>query len=251
MRIVSTMSATVLVSLLLSGQANAADIYQGSGGSLKDGPYTAPSTIYFAIRGGATFADETDFDIALGDATLNVENEYDEPGFFISGAIGVSLASWTGVEGLRGELELGYLRNDIDQHIVAGGAFDSADSFGETSAIFGLANIFYDFNQFGRIKPFLGAGIGIAKVKFDDHGVDLSGDGISNGNNTVVQNDSDTGFAYQLSAGANITITESVDLELGYRYLGITGVDLTSTTGPTSDVDVDNHIVYGGLRFKL
>jgi len=227
---------------MMSGPAIAADIYEGDRGSLKDPVYAGPgSTYYFALRGGAAFTDDTDFDTDLG----NVVNEYDEPGYFVSGAVGMSMASLTGIGGLRGELELGYLESEIDTHTVDGGLFPSNDSFGETSAFFGLVNLFYDFNQFGAIKPFIGGGIGFASVDFDGHGVTGPG---------VVMDDDDTGFAYQLSAGANIAISASTDIELGYRYMGVTDVELTSTTAGgnvTSDVDVDNHIIYGGLRFKM
>jgi opacity protein-like surface antigen len=220
----------------------AADIYtKGSGGSFKDGPVAvASSSFYVSIRGGATFAQDTDFDV-LG---LNVENEYEDVGFMVSGAFGKSFAGWGGgMGGLRGEIEIGYLRNDIDAHDVEVlGRFSGSDAFGETSAVFGLVNLYYDFNPLGRFKPFVGAGIGVAKVDFDGHGVSAVG---------VVMDDSDTAFAFQLSAGTHISLSESVDLELGYRFLGLHGAELEAVDGTSSDVDVNNHIIYGGLRFKM
>jgi opacity protein-like surface antigen len=63
--------------------------------------------------------------------------------------------------------------------------------------------------------------------------------------------DDDVGFAYQLSAGANIALSKEIDLELGYRFLGVTGLELEAVDGTASDIDVENHVVYGGLRFKL
>lgn len=253
---IKTAVALALTAIAAAGQANAADIYRDSGGvSLKDEPLpVSSSTYYFAIRGGATFAEDTDFDfdpLTGGLGLENVENQYEDMGFFVSGAIGMSLASMTGVSGLRGELEAGYLQNDIDAHVLnfadeTSAKISGSDAFGETSAIFGLVNLYYDFNQFGGFKPFIGAGLGIAQVEFDRHGVTLDGLG-----DVVALDDEDTGFAYQLSAGANIAVSDSVDIEIGYRYLGITEVELEAVDGTASDVDVDNHIVYGGLRFKM
>jgi opacity protein-like surface antigen len=148
-----------------------------------------------------------------------------------------------GLDGFRGELEVGYFQSDIDAHdIEVLGFFDGDDAFGETAGIYGLVNVFYDFKGFGGITPFVGAGIGAASVDFDGHGVDAIG---------VVMDDDDVGFAYQLSAGANISLSKEIDLELGYRFLGVTGLELEAVDGTASDVDIENHVVYGGLRFKL
>lgn len=246
MRYIFTPAAVLAVAGCLSaGQAFGADIYKGdSGASYKDAPAPfAAYGIYLAVRGGAAFAQNTDFDFDA--LSVNVENQYEDNGYFVSGAIGKSLTGMTGIGGLRGELEVGTFGSDIDAHNVGGALFEGDDAFGTTSGLFGLVNIFYDFNQFGRFKPFIGGGIGLARVEFDGHGVNLGG------TDTVVMDDEDTGFAYQLSAGANIALTDTVDLELGYRYLGVTGLELEAVDSTVSDVDVDNHIIYGGLRFKM
>jgi opacity protein-like surface antigen len=235
-----SVSSLALLVALAPASVNAADIYGGDkGGSLKDAPvYERPYTYYIAVRGGAVFTQDTDFEV-LG---LNVENQYDEPGYFISGAVGASMAG-LGLDGFRGELEVGYFQSDIDAHDVeALGLFEGDDAFGETSGIYGLVNVFYDFKGFGSVTPFLGAGIGAASVEFDGHGVTPVG---------VVMDDDDVGFAYQLSAGANIALSKEIDLELGYRFLGVTGLELEAVDGTASDIDVENHVVYGGLRFKL
>jgi len=237
------LTAGLCAAAVMSAPTLAADIYDGHGGSLKD-PYTAaPSVYYFALRGGATFAEDTDFTILDG-GVRTLTNEYEDPGLFVSGAVGMSMTSLTGVDGLRGEVEFGYLQSDVDRHVESGlPPISSADSFGETSAFFGLVNLFYDFNQFGRLKPFIGGGVGFANVDFDGHAI--------NDPANPVMDDGGTGFAYQLSAGANFALTESIDIEIGYRYMGVTDVDLTSEQGVDADIDFDSHIIYGGLRFKM
>lgn len=197
---------------------------------------------YVIVRGGAAFSDDTDFGIqSLGFS--DVENEYDT-GFFVSGAVGTSLTEWTGMAGLRGEIEFGYLESEIDSHTLDGAVtFDGGDAFGETSAFFGLASLYYDIPLGTRVvKPFIGGGIGFGQVEFEGHGVTASG---------VVMDDEDTGFAFHGTAGANIEIADNVSAEVGYRYFEITDVELTSEDNVESSIDFGNHIVYGGLKYKF
>jgi opacity protein-like surface antigen len=229
-----------ILGAMIALPASAADIYNRGGASFKDVPPPAvASGFYVVVRGGATFAEDTDFD--LDTSPVTVTNEYDDTGYTVSGAVGYEMSKLYG-GAIRAELELGYFENEIEAHKLNGARVSGKDAFGETSAFYGLANLYYDFASFGRIKPFVGAGIGFANVEFDGHGVTTAG---------VVMDDEDTGFAYQLSAGANIGLTSKVDLEIGYRFLGVTGVELDAVDGTTSDIDVDNHIIYGGLKFKL
>ena len=57
------------------------------------------------------------------------------------------------------------------------------------------------------MSPYLGAGIGVARVSLD--GYTSSG--------TLIVDDSDTVFAGQLSAGVLYALNEQVSLDLGYR----------------------------------
>jgi len=233
--------ASVPLALIAVGPAVAADL--GGDGGFKDGgfvdPVPAEAQFYGVLRGGVTFPDDTDFQV-LG---LGVENGYDDAGYFVSGALGTSLTGVLGVAGFRGELEIGGIGNDIDSHNVQGlGQFTDVNAFGETNAIFGLASIYYDFATGTGFTPFIGAGGGFANVEFDGHGVTPTG---------IVLDDEDTGYAYHVTAGLGINVAHNLDLEVGYRYLGITELSLSSVDGTENDVDVNNNIVFVGARLKF
>jgi opacity protein-like surface antigen len=220
----------------VSSAAVAADY--GRGGSIKDEPVeqVSPAKFYFAVRGGATFPTDTDFDV-LG---TSVDNEYDT-GYFIGGALGVT--GLLGVRGLRGDIELGYSEADIESHDVAGvGKFTGGDAFGSTSIFYGLASIYYDFDTGTIVKPFIGAGGGIADVSFEGHGVSPLG---------VVMDDSSTAYAYHVTAGVNFQLAANLNLELAYRFLGTTGAELTAVDGTKTEVDTGDHKLLLGLRYNF
>lgn len=189
---------------------------------------------YIALRGGAVFADDTSFD-TLG---TTVDNTYDTGGF-VAGAVGYQFRN----SGLRAEAELGYLSSSVESHDIAGvGTFDEDDADGDTSAFFGLASIYYDIPLNAPIKPFVGGGIGVADVSFEEHGTSLTG---------TVLDDSATAFAWHLTGGVGFDINDRLGLEIGYRYLEFDGVDLTALDGTETSTDLSNHIVFAGLKYKF
>ncbi|MEM8876416.1 MAG: outer membrane beta-barrel protein [Pseudomonadota bacterium] len=191
---------------------------------------------YVAGRVGAAWNEETDFGIpAL------VTNDYDV-GINFSGAIGREFA-FAGY-GARAELELGYLTNEVDSHTVAGlGTFAGSAAGGATNTFYGLANGYIDFDsQGGPITPYVSAGIGLASVDFDTHGIAPAG---------TVMNDSAVGFAWQIGAGVSYELSDQIDLEVGYRFFNVENVGLTSVGGVNSDVDLRSHQVNAGWRYRF
>jgi opacity protein-like surface antigen len=125
--------------------------------------------------------------------------------------------------GMRAEGELLYTDNDI-----------KGSANGDASALGVFANLYYDFNRGGRIQPFLGAGIGMMKVDFDDGVID----------------DDATEFAYQAKAGVAYKINDRLTADLVYRYLQVT--DLEFGTGSSKiEGDYDTQAVTVGLRYKF
>ena len=89
----------------------------------------------------------------------------------------------------------------------------------ETEAVF--INGFYDFQPFSirntAITPYLGGGVGISRNKM---GADLTynnglPDGGSANGNTINQ------FAYKLSAGTLVSLTEQLSLDVNYQYVNL------------------------------
>ena len=188
---------------------------------------------YIGMRIGAAFADRTEFD-ALGES---VESSYDT-GYTLSGAIGREFLT-NGVISTRLEGEIGYSSFDVDSHnIVGAGNFSGGNALGSTNALYGLANGYVDFNL-GFIAPYVSGGVGYASVDFDNHGVVPAGPELS---------DSGGGLAWQLGAGVGVSMTDTIKLDLGYRYVGVGDVSLTAVDGTSSNVELRHHQITLGIR---
>lgn len=105
---------------------------------------------------------------------------------------------------------------------------------GQIKVTAGLANGLYDFDTGTRLRPFVGAGVGIGQVKLDRGGV--RGD--------------DTGFAYQLRTGVSYPINDRLSAEVGYRYLGINDVKIGSGVQALRG-DYHDQAITAGLSYKL
>jgi opacity protein-like surface antigen len=227
----------------------AADLGGGSRGSIKDDPAPIVETeprFYFGVRGGLAFLQGTDFGVSLAGSPNKVTSNYDA-GYFAGGMLGMHLYRLTGVRGLRGDVEAGLHRSDV-RRLTSATSVGEPFVFGGTDIAYGLASLYYDFPASGRLRPFIGAGAGIAAVRLKSHGADVPVLG------TIIRlllvDDSSVAFAYHVTAGLNFEISKSVTLEAAYRYLGTVGAELAANDAvrTRSDVDVHDHQVMMGLR---
>ena len=89
----------------------------------------------------------------------------------------------------------------------------------QTEAVF--INGFYDFQPFSMrntaITPYLGGGVGISRNKMGTGVQHNNGipDGVTIGGNTINQ------FAYKLSAGTLVSLTEQLSLDVNYQYVNL------------------------------
>lgn len=134
--------------------------------------------------------------------------------------------------GFRLEGELGYRNNDFE------------DLDGEASATSLMANLFYDFHRNGRIRPYIGVGVGAAKVEAEGVAGPISFD------------DDDTVVAYQGLIGVAFDVTERLDLDVGYRYftapdVGVSGIFDSEGEEPFSfEGDYEHQAITVGLRYN-
>jgi opacity protein-like surface antigen len=161
---------------------------------------------YVQGNAGAVFGSRLDADPA------NIKGK---TGWDVSGAVGRDFGN-----GVRLESELVYLSADA-KHGVAG----------KTETLGGFANAYYDFRRDTAWRPFVGAGIGLAQVKYSG--------------------DDDTGFAYQLKAGVAHPFTDRLTGEVAYRYLGVTGVEGSRAGVRSFDGDYRSSAVTVGLRYTF
>ncbi len=192
---------------------------------------TTPSGVYVEARGGAVFLMDSDLDTGI--AGLDAELSFD-PGWMAEGAIGYAHES-----GFRGEIAVGYRKNDLDEIkvSVAGLGSASASAGGDITATTVMVNGYYDayFDRQRRWALYLGGGVGAAYL-------DLSG--LSVGGLAGSFNDDDTVFAYQGSTGISFAATQNVVLSLGYQYLATEDPEFGGV-----DAEYQTHNVVAGARF--
>ncbi len=105
-----------------------------------------------------------------------------------------------------------------------------------------LANAYVDLGTWWCVTPFIGAGVGMAKVTiagFRDDGVVNAGNGAIPGTAYFADN-STWNFAWAFHAGLAYHVTPAVTLELAYHYVnmgnGLTGVPRTFDGSPVGAV---------------
>jgi opacity protein-like surface antigen len=122
---------------------------------------------------------------------------------------------------MRYEAQVTYVNAMLD-NVFENGQYDSLVA-GYNNAIFGLANVYYDFpTVIPTITPFLGVGLGYGWINVKVDNMRLP--------NTPDFNVSDSAFAYQGSIGVTFNFSENYALDIGYRYLATSKVfDLGKT----------------------
>lgn len=182
-----------------------------------------------------------------------------DTGYAISGAAGHRYGPF------RGELELTWQRNAVDTHVdvsAAGIALGTEDAGvlvtgapnlgvsvadlvaaaeGNVRTIFVMANIYYDIDTGGPLKPYIGAGAGIGFVN-----VNYAPSA------TTIIDDSATPFAYQGMAGVSYDVSPAASLFAGYRYRATLDPKVEATLF-SADFEVENRasIIEAGVRFNF
>lgn len=143
----------------------------------------------------------------------------------------------------RLEGEIGYQKNDFDDVTVTVAGVGSASLkgvgvpfSGDTEVTSFLMNGYYDFTNDSAFTTYVTAGLGLAKV---EGSMDLPSVGAS-------ASDSDTVFAYQIGAGVEYALNQTVSLDVRYRYF--------ATSDPsfdTTDAEFDSHNLMLGAKVKF
>ncbi|MFZ5671869.1 MAG: outer membrane protein [Pseudomonadota bacterium] len=215
---------------LFAVQAHAADVT----------PVAEPNGFYVSLFGGASFLDRVETNIYSDDTDYKVDTK---TGYILGGAIGMRI--W---EPIRAEVEVSYSRWAVDdarfKHMDGDVPHKGdAEGDGHLSATYVLGNLWYDFQTDSGFTPYVGGGAGIgfvgADVTFfdDDYGFD----------------DADSGFAFQAGLGVKVDLTESIAVDVGYRFKGILDVDFDNQCDNNCDDftggDLYSHNVQAGLTF--
>ncbi|NQV43714.1 MAG: outer membrane beta-barrel protein [Rhodospirillales bacterium] len=178
------------------------------------------------IAGSAGLSLPRDMDLDGGSINSSVDLETGPAGVI---SIGTGL-----MENVRGEFELGFRSNDAD-------SISGASASGDTRSLSAMVNGFYDFDTGNNLTPYIGFGLGAARV---------TANGISPVSGTRVD-DADTGFAYQGIVGASYELNANWMATADYRYFSAPNLDFRSDSGTGLDSNYDNHTFMIGLRFNF
>ncbi len=166
-------------------------------------------TMYISGKAESVFLDDADLTGSNGGKV-----EFDA-GWGLGGAFGYDYGTY------RAEIEVSFRENDID-------AFRGLGTSGDVSSSSFLVNGYFDFENSTDITPYVGGGLGLANVDFDDS----------------IINDDDTVFAYHLGAGAGLAISETVMIDLAYRYLVTANPDIGN-----GEAEYETHNLLVGIRY--
>lgn len=174
---------------------------------------------YGSVNAGVAMATDSDLTV---NGVLDVELAYDA-GYTVGGALGYMM------ENYRIEGEIAYQANDVE----SGNGIPVPPGYSmEASVLTFLVNGYLDIDTGGPFTPFVTAGLGAAKIEFD-----MTGE----------PSEDDTVFAYQLGAGIGFAVSESVTLDLRYRYLGLADMEFTDGSDKI-EVEAASHNITLGLR---
>ena len=165
---------------------------------------------------GAVIVNDSDIDDGFDTGEFTFDT-----GFGFVGALGRSMQN-----GGRVEAELGYRQNDIDELEVDGLGKASVD--GDISSLSLMGNAYYDFSTEGSFSPYIGGGLGFANLEadLDDFG-----------------SEDDSVFAYQLILGGSFVSSETLSVDLQYRYFATEDPDFDGL-----DAEYSTHNLMIGLR---
>lgn len=113
-----------------------------------------------------------------------------------------------------------------------------------------MFNLYYDLDQLpivelpGALKPYIGAGIGIANNEVDDETI------VFRGNVVNFEADDETQFGWQLMIGASYHFTENWSADLAYRYGDFGRITAESVIGKVEDDFTVSEIV-ATVRYRF
>jgi opacity protein-like surface antigen len=191
----------------------------GAAAAQTAGPPPAPAAAsaapaggqYIAVSGGLIGKTDYDYGFANGWSVDGDVKSGPQGAIAWGSSIG---ANW------RAEIALGYRSQKVDSALTSNvGVF--AASGGKVKALSLDLNGYYDFPVSGPVRPYLGAGVGVAQVKIDDGLLDDKGDALT----------------LQAMAGASVAVSPRISLfaEARYQYTGSIKVKTTSPSGERNE----------------
>jgi OOP family OmpA-OmpF porin len=162
----------------------------------------------------------------------SLRESYDT-GFMVYGGTGYEVGPY------RFEGEIAYARHPLEG-VTLGGIQGSPG--GNRTTLAGMANIYVDFDTATRWVPYVGAGIGAANTAVNDVSASPS----------VVLDDDNIVFAFQLKGGIAYSLSSSTKISVGYRFFSADDTELNDVSGRQVSVEGPRiHTLEAGLRYRF
>ena len=132
-----------------------------------------------------------------------------------------------------------------------------------------MLNAIYDFDDFGRWEPYIGAGVGLVRARLSAETHDFPSDfspsavPVTNAACSPICDfsDKDTTLGWQLLAGLGYKITENLSWDTHYKYMNLSDLDFegtrrsigaTATNAITTQMlDAESHFLGTGFRYRF
>ena len=155
-----------------------------------------------------------------------------DTGYGILGAIGYDFGMF------RLEGEIGYRKNDFEQ-LTGGGRTLGFE--GDQSVLSFMGNGYFDIETNSAFTPYFLLGLGYANVDVSD---------VKTTDDTTADNFDDSVFAYQFGVGVGYAVTDSVILDLNYRYFATSDLEYDALHGKIEG-DCSTHNILFGIRYAF
>ena len=203
--------------LLLAGVA--ACLFSANAHAFDATPYVSAKLRYSMLDNELKMTDDEGYSLKLnGDDNV------------FGGSIAVGISSAVKGGAIRAELE--YNKNakakDTSYNIIKTEV--------ETQST--MLNAYYDIDTGTKFTPYVGAGLGFAKVKGTLKVADVTG------------SESQYNFAWQVGAGIGYALNDNVSLDAGYRYVDY-GHWTTEDVEETDRLESTAHELYVGARYAF
>ncbi|MDJ0893852.1 MAG: outer membrane beta-barrel protein [Alphaproteobacteria bacterium] len=203
----------------------------GIGGDLKP---------YFSLFGGGVFVQEASLE-----GTNSLDGDLSHDLGFLVGVTG----GFEPRENLRAEGEFAFRQVDASTlSLTAPGfsGFSPGDTRmdGQVRTFSFMGNLWFDLPVGGDfITPFLGGGVGIAELAYNEVRAD--------DNDTLFADDGDFNFAYQLGSGLSFRLFPKLRMDAAYRYFVVVDPEVTLAGNERIETEFDSHNFLVSFRLNF
>jgi opacity protein-like surface antigen len=187
---------------------------------------------YGEFRGGGLFV--ADSEMRFSGTPGSYTADYDA-GFAISGAAGYRFDRH-----LRAEFEAGYQQAEIGELTIPTPGPGNLDGDWNIGVVTALVNVIYDIDYWDALAvPYVGAGLGLGYVMLDSKPA------------AALRVDAGSAeLAWNALVGVRLRVFDNTLLSMGYRYLGTTDPDFSSSAGKVES-EFSSHEIFLGIGYEF